>query len=105
MSIDEFEDTGTLASLFTDENVAVQLAATTREHAEVLQHTQPGQEATDIQDKHAEEQAVPANEIQGIENALGEPQQVVHFLDSISVAKLFYLLLILFVYRLLKTRI
>ncbi len=45
MSIDEFEDTTTLASLFTDENVAVQLAATAREHAEILQNTQPEPEA------------------------------------------------------------
>ncbi len=89
MSVDELEDTALLVSMYSTENVEVQLAATAREHAELLQHAQPGHEASDIQKKPAEVQTVLAEEIQRTENALADPQQVVHFLDSISDAQLF----------------
>src|SRR6266498_2965655 len=89
MSVDELEDTARLVSMFSTENVEVQLAATAREHAELIQQAQQGPEATDIQKTSAEVQPVRAEEIQGTENALADTQQVVHFLDSISDALLF----------------
>ena len=89
MSVDELEDTALLISMYSTENVEVQLAATAREHVELLQHAQPGHEASDIQKKSAEVQTVLVEEIQRTENALVDPQQVVHFLDSISDAQLF----------------
>ena len=36
MSVDELEDTATLISMYSTENVEVQLAATAREHAELI---------------------------------------------------------------------
>ena len=89
MSIDELEDTARLAAIYSTENVEVQLAATARENAELLQLAHKGPEATDIQKTSAEVQPVRAEEIQGTENALADTQQVVHFLDSISDALLF----------------
>ena len=89
MSVDELEDTARLVSMFSTENVEVQLAAIAREHAELIQQAQKGPEATDIQKTSAEVQPVRAEEIQGTENALADTQQVVHFLDSISDALLF----------------
>src|SRR6266498_1611467 len=89
MSVDELEDTARLVSMFSTEKVEVQLAATAREHAELIQQAQTGPEATDIQKTSAEVQPVRAEEIQGTENALADTQQVVHFLDSISDALLF----------------
>ena len=67
MSVDELEDTARLVSMFSIENVEVQLAATAREHAELIQQAQQGPEATDIQKTSAEVQPVRAEEIQGTE--------------------------------------
>src|SRR6266496_3815964 len=89
MSINESEDNALLSSLFSTENVEVRLAAKAREHAELIQQAPQGPEATDIQKTSAEVQPVRAEEIQRTENALADPQQVVHFLDSISDALLF----------------
>ncbi|MGO8337730.1 hypothetical protein ACC778_37510, partial [Rhizobium ruizarguesonis] len=46
MSVDELEDTATLISMYTTENVEVQLDATARANAELIQQ---GPEASDIQ--------------------------------------------------------
>src|SRR6266496_4883038 len=82
MSVDELEDTARLVSMFSTENVEVQLAATAREHAELIQQAQPGPEATDIQKTSAEVQPVRAEEIQRTENALADTQQTSQDKDS-----------------------